>query len=214
MLGALALNFTGCGQSNEHAKTINELAKKAGHQESINDWGGAVETYKKIAELEPRNSDAWASLGNAYNGAKDYEKAIDALNKSLDLNSNNASAWLSLGVSYKDKAVPDFDRAIEYETKALNLGGLSNADTSTAYTIIGFSYGNKGNYDKAIENLNKAIDIDPKNAQAWSDLGVSYANRGELERGLECLNKAIELDPRNDHAWRNLKIFKEQLGIK
>jgi tetratricopeptide (TPR) repeat protein len=62
----------------------------------------------------------------------------------------------------------------------------------------------KGNWQRAIERLNKAIAIDPRYAQAYNNLGVAYGHLGDRVRNIEALQKAISL---NDHfapAYLNL----------
>ncbi len=48
--------------------------------------------------------------------------------------------------------------------------------------------------DAAIENLNRAIELDPELADPYQFLSYSYMRRDELERALECGRRAIELD--------------------
>jgi hypothetical protein len=62
----------------------------------------------------------------------------------------------------------------------------------------------KGNWQKAIERLNKAISIYPDYAEAYNNLGVVYGRLGDRTRNLEALQKAVSL---NDHfapAYLNL----------
>jgi tetratricopeptide (TPR) repeat protein len=62
----------------------------------------------------------------------------------------------------------------------------------------------KGNWQKAIERLNKAIAIYPHYAEAYNNLGMVYGRLGDRARNLEALQKAISL---NDHlvpAYLNL----------
>jgi len=62
----------------------------------------------------------------------------------------------------------------------------------------------KGNWQKAIERLNKAIAIYPRYAEAYNNLGVAYGRLGDRARNIEALQKAISL---NDHfaaAYLNL----------
>jgi hypothetical protein len=62
----------------------------------------------------------------------------------------------------------------------------------------------KGNWQKAIERLNKAITIYPEYAEAYNNLGVVYGRLGDRTRNLEALQKAVSL---NDHfapAYLNL----------
>ncbi len=62
----------------------------------------------------------------------------------------------------------------------------------------------KGNWQRAIERLNRAIAIYPQYAQAYNNLGVAYGHLGDRVRNIEALQKAISL---NDHfaaAYLNL----------
>ncbi len=62
----------------------------------------------------------------------------------------------------------------------------------------------KGNWQKAIERLNKAIAIYPRYAEAYNNLGVVYGRMGDRVQNFEALQKAVSL---NDHfapAYLNL----------
>jgi Flp pilus assembly protein TadD len=62
----------------------------------------------------------------------------------------------------------------------------------------------QGNWQKAIERLNKAIAIYPRYAEAYNNLGVVYGRLGSRVQDLEALQKAVCL---NDHfapAYFNL----------
>jgi len=54
--------------------------------------------------------------------------------------------------------------------------------------------------DENIEQLNKALEIDPNNAVIWRELGSAYtwiSSNGTLEDGLNAYKKAEDLDPEN-----------------
>jgi tetratricopeptide (TPR) repeat protein len=89
----------------------------------------------------------------------------------------------------------DYDRAIEYFTKAINKGGLSTKDSAITHKYRAFAYNAKGKYDAAIEDLNKAIELDPKYYAAYSDRGVVFAEKNQDDLALADFNKAIDLNP-------------------
>ena len=47
-------------------------------------------------------------------------------------------------------------------------------------TIGGISYNNKGEYDLAIRDYTKAIELDPKFAYAYNNRGNSYYNKERI----------------------------------
>jgi len=52
-------------------------------------------------------------------------------------------------------------------------------------------------HDHAEFHFRKAVESDPRMAQAWSDLGVVLDLLGRAEEGLACLRKSVELEPGN-----------------
>jgi tetratricopeptide (TPR) repeat protein len=65
----------------------------------------------------------------------------------------------------------------------------------------GVSHHKNGEFDHAIADLSKAIELDPKNARAYCDRGLCYFVKGELDRAIAEYTKAIELDPKNALAY-------------
>jgi PGF-CTERM protein len=55
----------------------------------------------------------------------------------------------------------------------------------------------------AIEDFNKAIELDPNNAGAYSNRGVAYDDLKQYERAVEDHNKAIKLNPNCAVAYAN-----------
>jgi hypothetical protein len=60
-----------------------------------------------------------------------------------------------------------------------------------------------GNTDEAIERLQRAVDIDPDNSQAWVLLGGAY-NEANSDRAILCYENALKLNPRSYLAYRGL----------
>ena len=46
----------------------------------------------------------------------------------------------------------------------------------------GFAYQSKGDYDRAIADLNEAIRLDPKLALAYNRRGLAYHHMGDYDR--------------------------------
>ena len=58
---------------------------------------------------------------------------------------------------------------------------------------MGVAYRAKGNYDKAIECYQKAIELNPDLAKAYYNMGVAYYAKGNFDQTIECLQKAARL---------------------
>jgi tetratricopeptide (TPR) repeat protein len=59
-------------------------------------------------------------------------------------------------------------------------------------------------YKKALEHLNKALELDPQYATAYNNLGVLYARMNDMTHEHEALEKAVSLDSHFAPALENL----------
>jgi len=72
--------------------------------------------------------------------------------------------------------------------------------------------------EEAIEAYNKAIEINPKYADAWYNKGVTLVQLERQEEAIKAFDKAIEIYPKYAGAWNNkgvaLAIWEDQRGNK
>ena len=57
-----------------------------------------------------------------------------------------------------------------------------------------------GNYDKALDEVRQALEIDKEYAPAWSTLGHIYIEKGMHGEGIKALKKSVEINPAG--KWR------------
>jgi tetratricopeptide (TPR) repeat protein len=69
-----------------------------------------------------------------------------------------------------------------------------------------------GDHVSALENLNKAIHMDPKYAEAYVLLGNCQECIEKHEDAITSYNKAIEIDPYHADAWFNKAMSLKKLG--
>lgn len=60
------------------------------------------------------------------------------------------------------------------------------------------------NYENALENISKAIKINPKESKYYYTRGRLYFNQGKMKEALSDFNKALELNPKNSYAYYEL----------
>ena len=73
----------------------------------------------------------------------------------------------------------------------------------TAYSNRGVAYRGKGEYDRTIEDLNKAIELNPNDALAYGNLGNIYTEKREFGQAVQDYNKALKIDPQNVKTIHN-----------
>ena len=59
------------------------------------------------------------------------------------------------------------------------------------------TYTDRDKYEKGIEELNKAIQLDPDYAKAYYDRGLAYISLSQNQRAIRDFDKAIQLSPIN-----------------
>ena len=65
----------------------------------------------------------------------------------------------------------------------------------------GVAYGNKGEYDRAIQDYNEAIRINPGYADAFNNRGNAYADKGEYDRAIQDYDEVIRINPEDAVAF-------------
>ncbi len=74
---------------------------------------------------------------------------------------------------------------------------------AVAYIKRGNDYYELKEHEKAIEDYNKAIELNPNVSQAYYNRGLAYGELKEYEKAIEDYNNAIELNPNDAHAYNN-----------
>ena len=75
------------------------------------------------------------------------------------------------------------------------------------YFNLGFAYMNAGIYDKALAMTEKAIEIDPKFANAYYNLGLIHQKTGDRGKAIALGKRALEIDPKLHMAYFSLGAF-------
>jgi tetratricopeptide (TPR) repeat protein len=82
----------------------------------------------------------------------------------------------------------------------------TNSEPSTdaiARTKQGLAHYKQGEFEKAIADYTKAIELDPAYAVAYNNRGIVYHDQGELDKAIADVTKLIELDPAYARAYNN-----------
>ena len=73
-----------------------------------------------------------------------------------------------------------------------------------SYYNCGLAFEHLGDFNKAIEYYQKAVNIDGGYIEAYNNLGVAYGKAGIYRQAVYNLRKAITLDPFHAKAHSNL----------
>ena len=82
---------------------------------------------------------------------------------------------------------------------------IKDKSRAVALNWLGFVNSECGQSSCSVENLTKAIQLVPKEANYWAERGVAYQLAGQYKKALNDLNKAIELKPdmkdKSEYDW-------------
>jgi len=104
---------------------------------SPTDYMQRIAQAEKIVAQDPKNLNAWISLGNDYFDTKQSQKAISAYGKALEIEPNNPNVLTDQGgmfraVGWYDKALVNFEKANKIDPNHLqslyNAGLVYSAD--------------------------------------------------------------------------------------
>jgi len=70
-----------------------------------------------------------------------------------------------------------------------------------------------GKYKEAIENLNKAKKMDPKNVKVYNLLGWAYIHLAQYDKGALLFQEVLSMEPQNEMAHANLGYINHKKGL-
>lgn len=82
--------------------------------------------------------------------------------------------------------------------------GSAFAETVEEAINSGIAYGAQGNFDAAIAEFNKAIEMNPNIAEAYDNRAYAYCCKGDLDTAISDYNKALGINPNDVNAFYGL----------
>lgn len=158
--------------------------------------------------------DRWLSLPEARRDAELLRRAVEHLQAAVAIHPQYKNAYLLLGNAYNYLSA--YDAAIEAYGRALAL----DPDYEIASTNLRITYRDAGRYageaeqdlQRAIQYLQRALEMAPGDYETLRLLGVSYGVGGDTARAVDFFRRAAEQAPDNADAWFNLGIAYGQNG--
>ena len=93
-------------------------------------------------------------------------------------------------------------------------GCQPQAESAQEHYAQGKALLQSGQWEQAILEFTKAIDLDPDYREAYSERAYAYYQKGEYDKALSDSNKIIELNPEDPFAYFNRGIAYKALGKK
>lgn len=121
--------------------------------------------------------------------------------KDASLTTDSATYYYSLGQLEENKH--NFDKALEYYTKAIGL----DSTFADAYIGVGGIFYEKGDYKSEVMYYEKAVVLAPNDYEAISLLGSAYEDDSRYDDAIKMYRKAIELKPDDKDSMFSLALL-------
>lgn len=214
MLAILLAGFLAAAAAPSPLETARDLQDRATLQKLMSEAMAAADKAPNDANAQYHAALAASYLAEVSLEVRDKKaaedaalKGIKAAEKAVSLKPNSAPYYVVLGtlcgqvipanvlmgLSYGKRAKDAVEKAIATDPKlssAYEARGVGNY-----YLPAGFG----GGYDLAIADFQKAIALDPHNAEAYLWLGLSLRKQNKDAEARQAFTKSLEIDP--NRVW-------------
>jgi tetratricopeptide (TPR) repeat protein len=154
----------------------------------------AIARLKAVVAANPKDSDAWTTLGGIYRADEKLADAVDAYTKAIDLMPAGADQDWRLyyyrGVA--NDRLKNYDKSDADFRKALQI----SKDEPQALNYLGYSFIDRHvNTDEAIAMVKRAVELKPNDGYILDSLAWAYYNLGDYEQALVNQEHAVDLTP-------------------
>ena len=139
----------------------------------------AIDAFSSVLETEPDNADVYNNMGVAYSCVGDTERAEKAYIRAIELDPELAQAYINLSDLYYKAG--DLASAVG----TLQRGSYELEDNLAIAHLLARVYIEDQRWDDAIEELERVLDGEPENYDAYYDLGHVYFELGDYESAID-----------------------------
>ena len=216
-------------QSEAHA-AMAQVARVLGDMEAATEHAQASRKRTKYTQLQDPlwwdvlklgvTAQRYAERGNRYLQQGDFKRAVSELAVAISGLDKDSHLWLNYGIAlllnkqYRD-AIAVLENTLivirNNKNTTRNPTEIADLKVQTHYNL-GVAYHHDGQTEKAIAAYQKAIQFEPKFADAYGGLGVIYWRTGNLDAAIRHCQKAIKIAPENIEFHQNLTRIYWQKG--
>lgn len=172
-----------------------------------NNYAEAVVAFNKAVQKDPTFGLPYANMGLISLIQERFSEAILLYEKSIKMlaaDEDKAVAYNGLGNAFRgvgdyDSAIKSFRKAAELDPYSAGMQNQTNVFKSEAsvrnpafWADLGAAFLDNCSFNEAITALNKAIELNPKDAKALFNLGKAHSYSGKYKEAVLAFSKSIE----------------------
>jgi tetratricopeptide (TPR) repeat protein len=166
-------------------------------------YSSAAKIFAEAESSSPGTTDALLYEAKCLVHLEDFAAAEKALRIYMASHASSADAAYLLGFVLHRQ-----NRPAESLTAYTQAAAITQP-TGDDLKIVGLDYVLLDDYPDAIKWLEKAVEFDPKNKDAWYYLGRAYYTNARLLEALRAFQRVLDLDPHDVKAENNLGLIFE-----
>jgi tetratricopeptide (TPR) repeat protein len=164
-------------------------------------WSQAESYIQSALQLGPQVMDVHRVYGYYLESIRYYNQAIEEYRQALGINPNLTFLYISIGHNYRTLALYSlpgsqqtelYNQALENYAKAARLNEIKKILDPSPYLAIAKTYAQQGEFFAAALNAQKAIALDPVNADLYGQLGNIYKRGRNYETAIVALQCAVD----------------------
>jgi serine/threonine protein kinase/predicted Zn-dependent protease len=145
------------------------------------------QTVLKSLEFDEKLAEAHSIMGEILASEFDWKGAKREFHRALELNPRSGDVLHRYAIFYL-QPMKRFDEALDASEKALEHDPLS----FYYQYVLGGVYYFMRQYDRAIEQYNNILELNPNHLPSYSILSQAYFHKGEREEGIKVLRKFLK----------------------
>uniref|UniRef100_A0A8C3SLZ5 dolichyl-phosphate-mannose--protein mannosyltransferase n=1 Tax=Chelydra serpentina TaxID=8475 RepID=A0A8C3SLZ5_CHESE len=174
---------------------LGRLYRSLGQNKEAEAW------YKRALKVS-RKAEILSPLGALYYNTGRYEEALQVYREAAALQPSNKEIRLALA-----QVLAMMGQTKEAE-KMTNHIVTEEAECLECYRLLSAIYSKQERYSKALEAIDKALQLKPKDPKVISELFFTKGNQlreqNLLDKAFESYKVAVELNPDQAQAWMNM----------
>jgi len=152
----------------------------------------ALEPLQKAVELDSNFATAYLFLAYTHSWLGNIKARNEAIEKAKSLSqkaTDREKLWIEAAYAGY------IERNREKRFSIIQKIAKKYPKEKQAYYVLGSYNRGNGHFDKAVEEFNKALALDPDYGEAHNDLGYTYLDMGNFEKAIEHFKKYASLNP-------------------
>ncbi|HUK33022.1 MAG TPA: sulfatase-like hydrolase/transferase [Vicinamibacterales bacterium] len=216
------------------------MASMANVQAKLNDRAGALETYRRMIDIDPERDNGYLGASRILRDMGHFQEAEAYARTAMRLTPESPESCAALGDVLIDEnhfadAEAMFRRAVSLDPHSSTaISGLGNClnragrlrealavlrdghehdPTSQALTYnLAVVVERLGDPDGAKKLYEESIKLDPGHSMSWNNLGALYDRMGNRDEAIRCVTRARQAEPTNVEAAYNLGVLLARSG--